>query len=140
MEADHQMRDARPPAMTIRNAHGLSAARHFIAAAAVSAGLDHARARKLELAASEALTNALKYAGGLADIYLSHDAGAFTVCLSDRGKGFDRVSTAESPDPGSPGGRGLWMIQQLCDRVDIRSTAEGTTIILTMIIQPAPTL
>jgi anti-sigma regulatory factor (Ser/Thr protein kinase) len=139
MDADQQMRGARPPAMTVRSAHGLSAARHLIAAAAVSAGLDEARARKLELAASEALTNALKYAGGLADIYVSHDAGAFTVHLSDRGAGFDRISTAETPEPGSVGGRGLWIIQQLCDQVDIRSTAEGTTIILTMIIQPTPT-
>ncbi len=130
------MHGARPPAMTVRDAHGLSAARRFIAAAAVSAGLDQARARKLELAASEALTNALMYAGGLATIFLDHDADAFTVHLSDRGTGLNRASTTEKPDPHSIGGRGLWMIQQLCDQVDIRSTAEGTTIILTMIIHP----
>lgn len=138
MDADQHTHGARPPDMTIRDAHGLSSARRFIAEAAASAGLDHARVRKLELAASEALTNALMHAGGLADIFFAHDADAFTVYLSDYGTGVQRALTPESPDPRSVGGRGLWIIQQLCDRVDIRSTTEGTTIVLTMVINPVP--
>ena len=39
----------------------------------------------------------------------------------------------ELPPPSHARGRGLWLAEQLCDRVDVLPTADGTRIALTML-------
>ncbi|WP_425387325.1 ATP-binding protein [Embleya scabrispora] len=61
------------------------------------------------------------------------DRGTSFVCeIHDAGHIVDPLAGRHRPAPDQDGGRGLWMANQLCDLVQIRSTkATGTTVRLT---------
>ena len=42
------------------------------------------------------------------------------------------VETAQDPADDLPGGKGLWLVNQVCDLVEVRSNPDGTTICLHM--------
>jgi hypothetical protein len=51
------------------------------------------------------------------------------VCqLEDPGHITDRLAGRYAPVAGTNGGIGLWMVNQLCDLVQARTTHQGTTI------------
>lgn len=51
------------------------------------------------------------------------------VTVADEGLGFEPAGvTAALPDHLAPGGRGLFLMRELMDDVDIRSTGDGTTV------------
>jgi anti-sigma regulatory factor (Ser/Thr protein kinase) len=39
----------------------------------------------------------------------------------------DPLGGRRVPSPDAAGGMGLWLVNQLCDLVEVRSTAQGTT-------------
>lgn len=50
------------------------------------------------------------------------------VCeVSDSGQITDPAVGQIRPDLDAEGGMGLWVVNQLCDRVEIRSSSAGTT-------------
>lgn len=84
------------------------------------------------LCVQEALTNAMSHAGeggriGLS-IRLRH--GDLMMEVRDRGCGFDAtdLDLNAKPDPMSEHGRGLFLMQQLMDEVQITSDVHGTTV------------
>jgi anti-sigma regulatory factor (Ser/Thr protein kinase) len=106
-----------------------AAVRAFTASQARSAGLS-----------SEGVTDLLIAVGELAANTLSHTAGEGTltvwttpeeiICeVHDNGWIADPLAGTLRPDPESGmGGRGLWVVHQVCDLVEVRTSADsGTT-------------
>ena len=54
------------------------------------------------------------------------------IAITDDGPGFDAESVLETgvPDLLSSGGRGFFLMRQLMDRVEVDSSAAGTTVVL----------
>ncbi len=80
------------------------------------------------LAAHEAIANALKHGGGRAEVRLWREGGEL-VCQVDSAGGFEDVLAGRRrPGPEATGGRGLIMVNELCDLVLLRANAHGATI------------
>src|SRR5438132_11281343 len=107
--------------------------RQLVGRAAHRAGLSRARAQLLILAVNEAATNVIRHAGGTGQFELILDDGRSLVALvRDEGPGLPREFSLARPAPHAPNGRGLWLIHETCDRVDVRTGPGGTTISLEM--------
>lgn len=115
-------------------ADGLVALRSAVAAHADHLGLPADRLADLVLAAHELAANAVRHGGGRGRLKLWRADGALTCAVSDGGTGLAHPETAgmTRPDPRSAGGRGIWLVRQLCDTVDIRTGPTGTTITVTL--------
>jgi Histidine kinase-like ATPase domain len=51
------------------------------------------------------------------------------ICeVCDRGQVVDPLVGRHRPVDGQLGGRGLWVVNQLCDLVQVRSSPSGTTV------------
>lgn len=100
--------------------------------------LTPARRGDLILAISEAAANSLSHGGGKGTLRLwstgRAGAGAGVVAeVRDRGRLADPLAGRRRPSLASAkGGRGLWMIHQLCDLVEVRATDRGFTLRLHM--------
>ncbi len=61
--------------------------------------------------------------------------------VADDGPGFDAslLDSADLPDRFAAGGRGLYLMRELMDDVDVSSSPSGTTVTLTRaLVAPAP--
>jgi serine/threonine-protein kinase RsbW len=113
-------------------ARHLSRLRHLVVWAAHRVGLDHHRGEDLALAVSEAASNAVQHGGATGELELIQDDNrALIAQISDTGPGMS-ASTPAPADPNQEHGRGLYLIQQLCDRVHYRTGPTGTTVHLEM--------
>lgn len=106
----------------------LAEVRRRLAEVAILAGLDRQRIADLVLAVTEAATNSLRHAGGEATLRIWHTAGAFVCEVQDRGWIQDPLAGRLPAPIGATGGRGLWLIHQLCDLVQVRSSAAGNVV------------
>jgi serine/threonine-protein kinase RsbW len=87
---------------------------------------------EMELALGELCTNVIRHAGmqpgSSYQVELELDDGKALITVSDRGVGFEPAIT-EEPTPTESGGLGLWLVEQLTDRLEFESAeGEGTTI------------
>ena len=106
----------------------LRAARHFVIEQASWAGLTADRIQELALAVNELATNSVRHGGGTGELAVWVQDGHLICQLSDRGS-LNNPLAGRIPAPReAPGGRGLLMVNQLCDLVRIHTTAGGTTI------------
>jgi anti-sigma regulatory factor (Ser/Thr protein kinase) len=106
----------------------LNAVRTVVDAYAADAGLPPERASDLVLAANEAATNSIRHGGGhgVVRVWASSDA---VVCeVSDSGRIAKAMVGRHFRSVHAVGGRGIWLVHQLCDLVEVRSGAEGTTV------------
>lgn len=107
----------------------LAGLRAAVAARAELAGVDRARIPELLVAVHELAINALSHGGGRATIRTWVDRRDFVCQIDDEGPGLASVFGGyQVPGPSATRGRGLWLARQLCDVVEIRSTARGTRI------------
>ncbi|MGW2996850.1 anti-sigma factor RsbA family regulatory protein [Streptomyces sp. NPDC001193] len=92
--------------------------------------LSTARRGDLILAVSEAAANSLAHGGGSGSLRLWSTAGGGAVAeIRDGGRLDDPLRGRRRPSLASAeGGRGLWMIHQLCDLVEIRASESGLTL------------
>jgi anti-sigma regulatory factor (Ser/Thr protein kinase) len=93
--------------------------------------IDDAATRLIVLCADEALINAVAHAAGspvgvFADLRDDH----FTLEVSDGGPGFDpsQIDSDAEPDLMGEHGRGLFLISNLMDDLEILSDEHGTTL------------
>jgi anti-sigma regulatory factor (Ser/Thr protein kinase) len=106
--------------------------REAVAARALAAGLSDQRAGDLVLAVNELATNSVLHGGGHGVLRIWHEPGAVICEISDAGAIVAPLAGREPPTSGNVGGHGLWLCNQLCDLVQIRSFAIGGVVRLHM--------
>ncbi len=86
------------------------------------------RVDDLVVAANEIVTNSLRHGGGRGRIAL-WEADASVICeVVDNGRITDPLAGRLAPLPSATSGRGLWLANNLCDLVQIRSSSAGTVV------------
>jgi serine/threonine-protein kinase RsbW len=107
----------------------LHALRRLVARVAGRVRLHPERQQQLVLAVNEAVTNAIRHATGHARVTIAHDSARrhLVVEVSDQGKGIPPDVVAQRPAPEATGGRGLYLVQVLCDHVEILTSTAGRT-------------
>lgn len=105
----------------------LRAVRRFVAVQAAAAGLDPATTADVVLAVDEVATNSLRHGGGVGRLSLWRDGDALVCELWDEGSFTDPLIGRRRPSEDQHHGRGLWMVNQLCDLLQLRNNADGTT-------------
>ena len=110
----------------------LADARHLVFCRAAEAGLSPARTHDLVLAAHEILTNSVRHGGGSGTLRIWQEDAAVVCEVEDGGRIDDPLVDRRRPDPDEPRGRGLWLANQLCDLVQIRSRDDGSVVRLHM--------
>jgi anti-sigma regulatory factor (Ser/Thr protein kinase) len=106
--------------------------RRFISALGSEFGLEGKRAGDLVLAVNEVATNTLRHSGGHGMLRSWQEADTIIVEISDRGYIGEPLVGRRAPVGEQQGGLGLWIVNQLCDLVQIRTSAAGSTIRLHM--------
>ncbi len=110
----------------------LPAIRQLISRHAAEAGLDDEPTGDLLVAVNEVATNSVRYAHGHGTLIIWREVDRVLCEVRDRGVLDDPLVGRERPSPGWARGRGLWLANQFCDLVQIRSTLEGNVVRLHM--------
>jgi anti-sigma regulatory factor (Ser/Thr protein kinase) len=95
---------------------------------AAASGLETDRIVGLVLAASEVATNSVAYGGGRGSLRGWSDESGLVCELRDTGRIDQPLVGRFRPPHGRASGYGLWVAQQLCDLVQIRSGPLGTVV------------
>lgn len=106
-------------------------ARRLVRGRAEAAGLDR-RADDFALAVNEILSNSLHHAheNGLLRVWDERDG---LVCeVRDGGQILQPLIGREEPGPGQVGGHGIWLVNLVCDLVQVRSSQDGSTVRMKM--------
>jgi anti-sigma regulatory factor (Ser/Thr protein kinase) len=90
-------------------------------AAARAAGLSNDRVDDLELALHEICTNSVRFGGGRGTASWWLEDGALICDVADHGRIEDLLVGRVLPPVDRLGGRGVWLANQLCDLVQLRS-------------------
>lgn len=127
-----------PGARAMSYQHDLRPVRALVAAEAVRAGLSGSRRTDLVIAASEVAANTLKHTEGAGLVRVWITAGEILCQFEDSGHITDALAGYGRPAHDEPGGQGLWLVNQVCDLAEIRTSALGTTIRLHMFLDGPP--
>ena len=106
----------------------LAVVRADVRTRAASAGLTADQGADLALAVHEVAVNSVEHGGGGGELRIWEDEGALVVEVRDSGRIADPMVGRRLPAWDGDGGRGLWLANQLCDLVQIRSGSAGTTV------------
>jgi anti-sigma regulatory factor (Ser/Thr protein kinase) len=126
---------ADPPEGAVSLAFGLddlSRLRTLVTGCAAAAGLERPKVTDLILAVNEVATNSLKHAEAPGRMRVWAEPDGIACQLEDPGHIADPLVGRRRPAPSVEGGLGLWMVNQLCDLVEVRTSARGTVIRLHM--------
>lgn len=105
--------------------HTLSSARAFVMLRAVALGLDEGRAEDLMLASGEVATNSVRHGGGRGSLRIWCEDDRVVCEIRDHGRISNPLVDRQRPRRDQKGGWGLWIANQVCDLVQIRSLPEG---------------
>jgi anti-sigma regulatory factor (Ser/Thr protein kinase) len=114
----------------------LGSVREFLARRAEAAGIAGERLSDLVLAVDELATNSLRYARGRGTLRAWQENGTLLCEVADGGHIADPLAGRELAPPDQLGGRGLYLVNQLCDLVQLRSSPEGSTVRVHMRVAP----
>jgi anti-sigma regulatory factor (Ser/Thr protein kinase) len=130
----------RPPADAecVEYHQDLRAVRAMTLAAGRRAGLPPDRASDLMLAVSEVAANTLRHTrtGGVVRAWQRD--GELLCQIADSGVIGDPLAGLRRPRPDQPGGQGLWLVNQVCDLVELRTGQAGTEVRLRMRLPAGP--
>jgi anti-sigma regulatory factor (Ser/Thr protein kinase) len=123
-----------PPsgAMSYRYTTDLAAVRAVVYRYARQAGLPESRAIDLVLAVSEVAANTVRHAKSPGSLKIWYDTDEIVCQIQDEGVITDPLAGRRRPSLEAMGGHGLWIVNQVCDEVEMRSDDTGTTIRLHM--------
>lgn len=123
-----------PPATAERLTYqkDLRPVRSLVTRCARRARLPGRRITDLVLAASEVAANTLRHTRAGGTVHLWHDEREILCQIHDSGVIADPLAGYRVPADDLPGGQGLWLVNQVCDLVELRSSPDGTTICLHM--------
>jgi anti-sigma regulatory factor (Ser/Thr protein kinase) len=109
----------------------LATMRAMVARHARAAGIE-GRAAELVTALNEVATNSIRHGGGTGALRVWQEDSSLVCEVRDKGR-FDKpLADRERPAPSASAPRGLWLANQLCDLVQIRSLPDGTVVRLHM--------
>lgn len=120
-----------PPEFTFQ-AGPMGGLRRLVAGHALDAGLSSVTTSDLVLAVTEVAGNSLKHGGGEGILRIWQDPATLYCEVRDRGYIRHPLVGREKPAPDTDGGRGLWLVNQLCDLVQVRTNESGTVVRLHM--------
>jgi anti-sigma regulatory factor (Ser/Thr protein kinase) len=92
----------------------------------VGACLGRAELADLLMAVTEVAGNSLVHGGGAGTIRVWPSAGGVVCEVRDGGWIRQPLAGRMRPAPDGESGRGLWMVNQLCDLLQLRSSPAGT--------------
>ena len=110
----------------------LDSLRRVVAKQGREFGLEGSRAHDLVLAVNEILTNTVRHAGGNGTLRLWHEEDRLVADIRDHGRISEPLAGRRAPLPDQIGGLGLWIVNQLCDLVQLRSGPAGSVVRLHM--------
>jgi anti-sigma regulatory factor (Ser/Thr protein kinase) len=110
----------------------LSQFRAFVRDEAGSAGLPPDRVDDLVLAANEVASNSLMYAGGGAEVRMWENLDGVVCDIRDGGTITDPLMGRVPPGDDEHDARGLWIVNQVCDLAQVRSSTTGNVVRLHM--------
>jgi anti-sigma regulatory factor (Ser/Thr protein kinase) len=111
--------------------------RAYVAAVAGGLGFGRDRSGDIVLAVDEVATNSYRHGGGGGTLRTWAEDGGGLVCeIRDRGRLSDPMVGRRRPPVDQIGGRGLWIANQLCDLVQVRSAGAGAVVRLYLRPQP----
>jgi anti-sigma regulatory factor (Ser/Thr protein kinase) len=106
----------------------LGTVRGVVARHAALHSLGMPESQDLLLSVSELAANSLRHGGGTGLLRVWHEEDAVICEVADAGTLDRPLAGRERPQPGQVGGYGLWLANQLCDLVQVRSTTDGTVV------------
>ena len=122
---------AEPDEMTF-GIDDLKPLRWLVASSAEAAGLGTVRAEDFVLAVNEVASNSVKHGGGRGTLRLWQEPSALVCEVRDGGRIDQPLIGRERPSVGQAGGQGLWIANQVCDLVQVRSFDDGSAVRLHM--------
>ncbi|MGA9315093.1 MAG: ATP-binding protein [Solirubrobacteraceae bacterium] len=102
--------------------------RRFVALSAAEASLDPARIDDLVLAINELATNSVCHAGGAGTLRIWREGDVLRCDVHDQGHMRQPSVCPIAPEPTQITGRGLWIVSQLCDLVQIHASHRGSVV------------
>jgi anti-sigma regulatory factor (Ser/Thr protein kinase) len=132
-EYDRPLGDPPAGAAVLAYRDDLARVRAFAAGHAHRAGLPDRLAQDLVIAVGELAANTLVHTSGAGSVAIWATPYEVICQIHDSGRIEDPLTGRLRPEPSAPGGgRGLWVVNQLCDLVEIRTGRNGTQIRLHM--------
>ena len=113
-------------------APSLAALRQYVALRAADAGVDPARIEDLLLAVNEVATNSLRHGAGAGYLRVWEEPETLVCEVRDEGVFDQPLAGRLRPTHEQIGGYGLWVANQVCDLVQVRSLPDGTAVRLHM--------
>lgn len=126
--AERQLSEPEQPVMTLEITDDLAEMRIALSAWAGEASLARLRTADLVLAVNEAATNSLLHGSPPVRLRAWVAAGRAVCEVSDGGQLTEPLAGRMRPSLDAESGRGVWLINQLCDLVELRPGRSGTTI------------
>ena len=80
------------------------------------------------LATHEVATNSIRHGGGEGTLRVWHEDGMVVCEVRDRGRLDQPLAGRARPELEDGGGWGLWLANQLCDLVQIRTLPDGNVV------------
>ena len=120
-----------PPPMDADDLHfdgDLAALRRALHAAPQLAGLDPERRGDYVFAINEVATNALYHGDGAADARMWRDGDRIVTEVTSASQVPGPLAGRRRPAVDAPGGRGLYLVNQLCDLVELRNAPRGCSV------------
>jgi anti-sigma regulatory factor (Ser/Thr protein kinase) len=110
------------------DAQSLVSLRQLVTARAVEAGLDESRTNDLVFAVNEVATNSVRHGGGSGVLRVWMGTRWLVCEIEDAGQIGDPLVGREQPAGDQHAGRGLWIANQICDLVQVRSFATHSVV------------
>ncbi len=114
--------------LTILTSADLAHVRSLVTDHATQAQLPADRIADLVFAVGEVATNTLRHTDGTGTLYIWQTGDRLLCQVQDGGHITDPLAGRRPSEPETPGGHGLWLVNQLCDLVELRSHKAGTTV------------
>lgn len=110
------------------DASTLDGVRVFVAVNATAAGLELRQCEDLVLAVNELATNSIRHGGGSGELRMWAEADTVLAEVRDGGQIDRPLAGREPPLSGQVGGHGLWLVNQLCDLMQMRTFPTGSVV------------
>jgi anti-sigma regulatory factor (Ser/Thr protein kinase) len=110
------------------DADSLGEVRELVTRQGEEAGFDAERTDALVLAVNEIATNSIRHGGGSGVIRTWDEDGFLLFQVEDTGRIDAPLAGRRQPVLDEPGGRGLWLANQLCDLVQVRTYDDGNVV------------